>query len=83
MVMNETPLVYITMPCYNGEKYLLDQLMSIYYQNYTNRYLIFINDGSTDNSEQIIRDWISHYNLYNKVRVITKENGGVMSAVQK
>ena len=77
------PLVYIIMPCYNGEKYLLEQLMSIYYQNYNNWYLIFVNDWSTDNSENILRDWISHYNLHNKVKVITKENGWVNSAVQK
>ena len=80
---NKNPLVYIVMPCYNGEKYLLEQLMSIYYQNYTNRYLIFVNDGSTDNSENILRDWISHYNLHDKVMVINKENGGVNSAVQR
>ena len=80
---NKNPLVYIVMPCYNGEKYLLEQLMSIYYQNYTNRYLIFVNDGSTDNSENILRDWISHYNLHDKVMVINKKNGGVNSAVQR
>ena len=79
----QNPLIYIVMPCYNWEKYLLEQLMSIYYQNYTNWYLIFINDWSSDKSENILRDWISHYNLYEKVRVITKENGGVNSAVQR
>lgn len=57
--------------------------MSIYFQNYTNWFLIFVNDWSTDNSEKIIRDWISNYNLHNKVKVITKENGWVNSAVQK
>ena len=75
--------VFIVMPCYNWEKYLLEQLMSIYYQNYTNWYLIFVNDWSTDNSENVIRDWISHYNLHKKVKVINKENGGVTSAVQR
>lgn len=81
--MNKTPLIYIIMPCYNAENYLLEQLMSIYYQNYTNWYLIFINDWSTDSSEQIIRERISHYNLFEKVMIITKENGGVNSAVQR
>jgi len=82
-LINKNPLVYIVLPCYNGEKYLLEQLMSIYYQNYTNWYLIFVNDWSTDNSENIIRDWISHYNLHEKVRVINKKNWGVMTAVQR
>ena len=75
------PLVYIVMPCYNGKKYLLEQLMSIYYQNYTNWFLIFVNDWSTDSSEDILRDWISHYNLHDKVKVINKENWGVMTAI--
>lgn len=77
------PKVYIVMPCYNGEKYLLQQLMSIYFQSYTNWYLIFINDWSNDNSESIINDWISHYNLNNKVLYIKKENWWVNSAIQR
>ena len=81
--MNNNPLVYIILPCYNGEKYLLEQLMSVYYQNYTNWYLIFINDGSTDNSETIARDWITHYNLHNKVKIINKENWWLNSAITR
>lgn len=80
---NSNPLVYIVMPVYNWEKYLLEQLMSIYYQNYTNWYLIFVNDWSTDSSENILLDWISHYNLHNRVKLISKENGGVNSAVSR
>ncbi len=81
--MNKNPLVYIVLPVYNWEKYFLEQLMSIYYQNYKNWYLIIVNDWSTDNSENIARDWISHYNLYDKVKVINKENGWVNTAVQR
>ncbi len=80
---SEQPKVYIILPSYNGEKFLLEQLMSIYYQNYTNWYLIFINDWSTDSSENIIRNWISNYNLHNKVKIIIKENWWVNSAVQR
>ena len=76
-------LVYIIMPCYNWEKYLLEQLMSIYYQTYTNRYLIFINDWSTDSSEKIVWDFVSHYNLQDKVKIITKKNWWVNSAVNR
>ncbi len=78
-----TPLVYIVLPCYNGEKYLLEQLISIYYQNYTNWYLIFVNDWSTDNSETIARDFVSHYNLHNKVKIISKENWWLNSSIQR
>lgn len=75
------PIVYIILPCYNTEKYLLNQLLSIYNQQYEYWYLVFVNDWSTDNSDNIIRDFISNYNLHSKVTVITKENGGVNSAV--
>ena len=81
--MNKNPLVYIILPVYNWSKYFLEQLMSIYYQNYENWYLIVINDWSTDTSEKVARDWISHYNLYNKAKVINKENWWVTSAVQR
>ena len=80
---NKEPVVYIVLPCYNGEKYLLEQLMSLYYQNYTNWYLIFVNDWSTDNSETITRDWISHYNLHDKVKIINKENWWLNSGIQR
>lgn len=76
-----TPLVYIVLPCYNGEKYLLEQLMSIHHQNYKNWYLVFVNDWSTDNSEKILRDWVSHYNLYSKVKILQRENGWLNAAI--
>ena len=79
----DAPRVYIVMPCYNGEKYLLEQLISVYNQNYKNWYLIFINDGSTDSSEIIARNFVSNYNLYDKVKIITKKNWWVNSAVSE
>lgn len=80
---NKTPLVYIIMPCYNSEKYLLEQLMSIYYQSYMNWYLIFVNDGSLDSSEDIAQSFVSNYKLEDKVKIITKKNWWVNSAIQK
>lgn len=81
MKKNDNPLVYIVLPVYNWEKYFLEQLMSLYYQNYTNWYLIIVNDWSTDNSENIARDFISHYNIHDKVKVINKENWWLYSAI--
>ena len=79
--MSKDPLVYIVLCVYNWEKYFLEQLMSLYYQNYTNWYLIIVNDWSSDNSENIARDFISHYNLHDKVMVINKENWWLNSAI--
>ena len=79
--MKTNPLVYIVLPCRNWEKYLLEQLMSIYYQSYKNRFLIFVNDGSTDSSEKIIRDWNNNYDLNKKVKILSKENWWLNSAI--
>ena len=81
--MKGKPLVYIVLPVYNWEKYFLEQLMSLYYQDYTNWFLIIVNDWSTDSSEAIARDFVSHYNLHDKVKILQKENWWVNSAVQK
>lgn len=49
------PLVSIVTPCFNGEKYLEHFFNSILNQTYPNLELIFINDGSTDRTEEIVR----------------------------
>jgi glycosyltransferase involved in cell wall biosynthesis len=48
------PLVSVIMPVYNAEKYLLQAIESILCQDYRNLEMIVINDGSTDNSKNII-----------------------------
>ena len=47
------PLVSIITPCYNGEEFVDRYFKSILEQTYTNLELIFVNDGSTDNTEEI------------------------------
>lgn len=47
------PLVSIVTPCYNGESYLDRYFNSILNQTYPNLELIFVNDGSSDNTEKI------------------------------
>ncbi|MFI3252356.1 MAG: glycosyltransferase family 2 protein [bacterium] len=60
-------LVSIIMPVYNCEDYILETINSILNQSYTNWELIIINDHSTDNTEQIIKqinnDKIQYYKL--------------------
>ena len=70
----EKPLVSVIVPVYNGEKYLEDCIKSILNQDYTNIELIIVNDGSKDNSLDIIK---KYENIDKRVRIINQENSGV------
>jgi len=57
--MNAVPLVTIIAVCYNQEKWVEETLNSIKKQTYPNIQLVVADDGSKDNSKQIIRDWLT------------------------
>lgn len=59
-------LVSVVMPVYNGALYLRKAIDSILSQTHTNFELIIINDGSTDNSEQIIQSYTDERIVYLK-----------------
>lgn len=70
-------LISIIVPAYNVEKYVEQCIISILEQSYSNIEVIIVNDGSTDNTGQII-DKISESD--SRVRVLHKKNGGVSAA---
>lgn len=49
--------VSIITPCYNGEMYVERMLNSVLEQDYNNIEFIFINDGSTDKTEAIVKKY--------------------------
>ena len=51
--------ISINLCCYNGEKYLDETLQSIFKQTFKKWELVIINDGSTDSTEQIIKQYIN------------------------
>lgn len=67
----------IIVPLYNVEKYIRKCLDSLLNQNFENYEIIVVNDGSTDNSDSIIR---KYYVNNVKIKYFTKENGGLSSA---
>ena len=62
--MSDRPLVSIIMPVFNGEKYIKDSINSILNQEYVNWELLIVNDGSTDQSKEIIRSFTDQRIFY-------------------
>lgn len=71
------PLVSIVIPVYNTECYLKECIDSVLAQTFRDIEVICVNDGSTDGSLSVLRDYEKRDV---RVRVVAKENGGVVSA---
>ena len=67
----------VIIPIYNAEATLRRCLDSLVGQQFSDYELLLINDGSTDDSDAICREYA---NTYSCVRYFAKENGGVSSA---
>lgn len=72
-----SPKLSVIVPVYNVENYLEDCIKSILTQSFQDFELILVNDGSTDNSLQICKQY---QELDKRVKVFDKSNGGVSTA---
>ena len=68
----------IVIPVYNVEKYLGKCLDSVIYPELSEYEIIIVNDGSTDTSPAICREYAEKFPEL--IRVITTENGGLGAA---
>jgi len=76
--MGKKPLISIIVPFYNSGKLITNTVHSIKKQKENNFEVIFINDGSQDNSRDILKELLKDSNF--KYRLIDKENEGVSIA---
>lgn len=72
--------VSIIVPIYNGEKYLNRCIDSLLNQSYKNNEYIFVNDGSTDNTLNILNKYAEKDK---RIIIIDKENTGVSDSRNK
>lgn len=72
------PLVSIIVPAYNEEINAVSSLNNLLKCNYPNFNIVFVDDGSNDNTYKVVHQAFENNNL---VTVLTKPNGGKASAL--
>lgn len=71
------PLISVLIPCHNYGRFLGQAIESIIMQSWENWECLIVDDGSSDNTEQVAE----HYeNIDARIHYIKQENGGVSSA---
>jgi len=74
------PLVSIIIPAWNEEVGVITSVNSALASTYDNIEIIVVNDGSTDNTEKIVKDFIKKYNKKpipgKKINLYSKPNAG-------
>jgi teichuronic acid biosynthesis glycosyltransferase TuaG len=60
------------MPAYNAEKYIGDSIKSVLAQTYSNWELIVVDDGSTDGTAAVVREFVDRDN---RIKYFYQENG--------
>ena len=84
---SNNPLVTVLMPVYNGEKYLKETIESILIQTFRDFEFLIIDDGSTDQTEEIISSFIDeriHFVKNNEnLKIISTLNKGISLAKGK
>lgn len=70
-------MVSIIIPCYNAEKYIQQCVDVLLSQTYRNWEAIFVNDGSVDNTELLIK---KNLKKDTRIKLFSQQNGGVAQA---
>lgn len=61
MIIMPKSKVSVVLPCFNGERFIEKQIMSILNQTYNNIELIIVDDRSTDNTANIVFNLVSRF----------------------
>jgi len=73
MPMNDLPKVSIVVPCYNAQDTVLMCAKGCLSQDYPNLEIIFVDDGSTDRTLRLLRE-------FDDIKVISQNNKGPAAA---
>jgi len=70
--------ISVIIPLFNKQDYIEDTLLSVKAQSFQNYECIIVDDGSTDNSSQIVKEFIARHNL--TWTLVNRENEGQAKA---
>ena len=71
------PKISIILPCYNAGEYLHRSIPSCLNQTLTDIEILCVNDGSTDNTAEILQEYADKDN---RIKIITQKNQGTLVA---
>ena len=71
---NKNHLVSVIIPTYNRATLVSRAIKSVFNQTYTNYEIIVVDDGSTDNTQAVLKDYSD------RIKYIYQENAGVSAA---
>jgi glycosyltransferase involved in cell wall biosynthesis len=74
------PAISVLMPVYNAERYLLAAVESLLAQTFEDFELLVLDDGSTDNSLSILREFEANDS---RIRVRSRENRGLVASLNE
>lgn len=74
------PFFSVVIPLYNKAVSITLTLDSVLRQSFRDFEVIIVDDGSTDNSYQVVEQYVDSRKPYQSIRIIRKENGGSATA---
>ena len=76
----DKPIISILMPIHNNESSLAECLKSIFCQTLSDFELVVVNDGSTDNSRQVLAN---HARQDKRIKLIYQSHQGIVEALNR
>lgn len=70
-------LISVIVPVFNAERFINKAIESVLHQTYTRLELILVNDGSTDGSEEICRQYAT---VDKRIKAVSQKNSGPAAA---